>query len=164
MTKVKQIQRNFFFFKYTLFSATEVYNLKLHQEIQRLLKENEDVILKTKNEANETISKLNQQIVLDRAKIITEQQEIARNFEEEFRKKEESLKESFEEIKGREQAWQDERADVLKEVQRLKAEATRMVKILAMEYEEDNLSEDKKISLSQEVYSLQLVVEMRTGK
>ena len=64
----------------------------------------------------------------------------------------------------REKAWQDEKADILKEVQRLKAEATRMVKILAMEYEEENLSEDKKRSLSQEVYSLQLVVEMRTGE
>ena len=39
-----------------------------------------------------------------------------------------------------------------------------MAKILAMEYEEDNMSEDKKRSLSQEVYSLQLVVEMRTGE
>merc|ERR1719481_2457849 len=33
-----------------------------------------------------------------------------------------------------------------------------------MEYEEENLSEDKKRSLTQEVYSLQLVVEMRTGE
>jgi len=39
------------------------------------------------------------------------------------------------------------------------------VKILALEYEEDdNISEEKKRSLSQEVYSLQLVVEMRTGE
>ena len=64
----------------------------------------------------------------------------------------------------REQAWQDEKADILEEVQRLKAEVTRMVRILAMEYELENLSEDKKRSLSQEVYSLQLVVEMRTGE
>ena len=32
-----------------------------------------------------------------------------------------------------------------------------------MECEKENFNEDKKISLSQEVYSLQLVVEMRTG-
>ena len=39
-----------------------------------------------------------------------------------------------------------------------------MVKILASEHDEEDLSEDKKKSLSQEIYSLQLVVEMRTGE
>merc|ERR1719483_2061183 len=67
-------------------------------------------------------------------------------------------------LNKREEPWQDEKADAIKEVQRLKAEAIRMVKILAMEYEEDDLSEEKKRSLSQGVYSLQLVVEMRTGE
>merc|ERR1712198_155542 len=54
--------------------------------------------------------------------------------------------------------------DILEEVQRLKAEASKMIQILAEEYEEENLSEEKKRSLSAEVYSLQLVVEMRTGE
>ena len=138
--------------------------MKLNHEILKHKKENEEAILKAKKEANDAITKLNQQIVLERGKMITEQQENARNLQEEFKMKEGRLSESFKQIEERDQAWQDERADVLKEVQRLKAEATRMVKILAMEYEEDNLSEDKKISLSQEVYSLQLVVEMRTGE
>merc|ERR1712106_399095 len=48
--------------------------------------------------------------------------------------------------------------------QRLKAEATQMASVLAMKYDEDTMSDDKKMSLSQEVYSLQLVVEMRTGE
>ena len=39
-----------------------------------------------------------------------------------------------------------------------------MVSLLALEYEEENLSEEKKRSLSAEVYSLQLVVDMRTGE
>lgn len=39
-----------------------------------------------------------------------------------------------------------------------------MVNLLALEYEEENLSEEKKRSLSAEVYSLQLVVDMRTGE
>ena len=39
-----------------------------------------------------------------------------------------------------------------------------MVQVLALEYEEENMSEEKKRSLSAEVYSLQLVVEMRTGE
>jgi hypothetical protein len=107
---------------------------------------------------------LNQQIILERGKVFAEQEENSKHLEEEFKMKNDHLSQSLKQIEVREQAWQDERADVLQEVQRLKAEATQMVKILAMECEEDNLSEDKKRSLSQEVYSLQLVVEMRTGE
>ena len=36
------------------------------------------------------------------------------------------------------------------------------MKILALEYENDNLSEEKGTNLSKEVFSLQLVVEMRS--
>ena len=122
-----------------------------------------------KNAANETISQLNKQIVLERAKMFAEQQENNKRMEEEFRMKEDRLNQSLNLlnqslnlIEEREQAWQDERSDILKEVQSLKAEASKMIKIMAMDYEEDNLNEDKKKSLSQEVYSLQLVVEMRS--
>jgi len=142
------------------------FELELQASLQALKEDNDKLMTKAKNEANDKITRLNQQIVLERAKMISEQQEISRNLEAEFRIKEEDLNDSIQEIENREKAWQDERADILKEVQRLKAEATRMVKILALEYEEedDNISEDKKRSLSQEVYSLQLVVEMRTGE
>ena len=133
-------------------------------EISQYIKDNEGLILVTKSAANETITKLNQQILLERANMIAEQQENFKNLEVEYKMKEDRLYETMHQIQERDQAWQEEKADVLKEVQRLKAEATRMVKILAMEYEEENLSEDKKISLSQEVYSLQLVVEMRSGE
>merc|ERR1712098_362879 len=67
-------------------------------------------------------------------------------------------------IEKRELSWQEEKQEVLNEVQRLKADATRMAKLLAMEYEDETSHENKKRSLSQEVYSLQLVVEMRTGE
>ena len=103
--------------------------------------------------------------------MFAEQQENSKHLEDDYRMKEDRLNQSlalFEEslklLEEREQAWEDERSEVLTEVQRLKAEATKMVKILAMEYEEDNVSEDKKRSLSQEVYSLQLVIDMRTGE
>jgi len=68
------------------------------------------------------------------------------------------------EVNERERSWQEERTSVLAEVQRLKAEAGRMVAILAREAEQENYSQEKKLSLGQEVYSLQLVVEMRTGE
>ena len=116
------------------------------------------------NEANETISQLNKQIIQERGKTFTEQQEKSKTLEEGLGMKNEQLNTSLKEIEQREIAWQKERADVLNEVQRLKAEAIRMVKILAMDYEREPCGEDKRRGLSQEVYSLQLVVEMRTGE
>ena len=143
-------------------SVTESYNLKMQEERLNAEKENEAAMKKAKSETEDTIRKLNHQIILERGKLLAEQQQNAKNLEEEFKMKEERLNESLEQIKERDEAWQDERADVLEEVQRLKAEATKMIKILAMEYEEDNLSEERRGILSQEAYSLQLVVEMRT--
>jgi len=140
----------------------ESFNQKFQEAKNIAEKENHEAIQKARTETDETIRKLNQQIASEKQKLFVEQQENAKNLEEEFKMKEERLNESLKQIQERDQAWQDERADILEEVQRLKAEATKMVKILAMEYEEDNLSEERKDILSQEVYSLQMVVEMRT--
>jgi len=140
----------------------ESFNQKFQEAKNIAEKENQEAIQKARIETDETIRKLNQQITSEKQKLFVEQQENAKNLEEEFKMKEERLNESLKQIQERDQAWQDERADILEEVQRLKAEATKMVKILAMEYEEDNLSEERKDILSQEVYSLQMVVEMRT--
>ena len=124
-----------------------------------------------KNSANQTISELNKQIVTERAKMFAEQQQVKNRLEEEFNMKESRLQQSVSTlqdslaiIEKREQEWLDEKAEVVLEVQRLKAEASKMVNLLALEYEEENLSEEKKRSLSAEVYSLQLVVDMRTGE
>ena len=73
--------------------------------------------------------------------MFSEQQNNSRHLEEEFKMKEDRFDKSMKEIEEREQTWQDERSEVVKEVQLLKAEATKMVKILAMEYEEEDLSE-----------------------
>jgi len=148
----------------SLLKANESYNSELQTGKLRQRNEHEDAISRTTSKANESIIKINQQIVLERAKLIAEQQEKGNQLEEQYKQKELKLNESVNQIEERNQTWQDEKTDILKEVQRLKAEATKMVKILAMEYEEDNLSEEKKRSLSQDVYSLQLVVEMRTGE
>ena len=131
----------------------------------------EELKISCKNSANETISQLNKQIVTERAKMFMEQQESKKRLEEEFKMKESRLhqslsclEESLTMVEKREQVWQEEKAEILSEVQRLKAEASKMVQVLALEYEEENMSEEKKRSLSAEVYSLQLVVEMRTGE
>ena len=107
---------------------------------------------------------MNKQIIKERGKTFAEQQDNSKLLEEEFGIKNGEFNKSLKEIEQRETAWQEERADVLNEVQRLKAETTRMVKILAMEYSGEPCGEDKKRSLGQEVYSLQLVVDMRTGE
>merc|ERR1719403_577033 len=124
----------------------------------------ETAMMEAKNEANRTISELNKEVVAERGKLVADQQALSSKLEEEWIMKEEKLQKSLCEVEGRERQWQEERAEVLAEVQRLKAEASRMVAILAMEAEEENLSEEKKLSLGQEVYSLQLVVDMRTGE
>ena len=127
--------------------------------------------ISSKNSANQTISELNKQIVTERAKMFAEQQEVKKRLEEEFNMKETRLQQSLSALQDslailekREEAWEQEKAEVVLEVGRLKAEASKMVSLLALEYEEENLSEEKKRSLSAEVYSLQLVVDMRTGE
>jgi len=140
------------------------YDAKLNEMKAEMMKNLEIANTEAKNLANETISKLNKQVIQERGKILAEQQESSKQLQEEFRLKNEQLNQSLKEIEERETSWQEERQDVLNEVQRLKADATRMAKLLAMEYEDDNCLGNKKRSLSQEVYSLQLVVEMKTGE
>merc|ERR1712013_248075 len=140
------------------------YDAKLNEMKAELMKNLEEANIEARNMANETISKLNKQVIQERGKILAEQQENSKQLQEEFRLKNEQLNQSLRDIEERELSWQEERQDVLNEVQRLKADATRMAKLLAMEYEDDNCLGNKRRSLSQEVYSLQLVVEMRTGE
>ena len=147
------------------------YHLKLLEDKEKHRKEIEHAKIIAKNNANEAISQLNKQIVAERAKMFTEQQETKKRMEEDFKMKEDRLQQSLtcleqslSMVEQRELEWQHEKEDIIKEVQRLKAEASKMIKILAEEYDDENLSEEKKRSLSAEVYSLQLVVEMRSGE
>ena len=128
------------------------------------MKNVEKANIDAKNEANETIAQLNKQIIQERGKPFAKQQQNSKHLEEEFGMKNEQLNQSLKQIEHREMSWQRERADVLNEVQGLKAEANRMVKILAMDYEGEPCGEYKRRSLSQEVHTLQLVVEMRSGE
>ena len=136
----------------------------MNQELVKQKKESEEIVLRVNNNANETITKLNLEIAAEKSKLADEHQAVVVRLTNDLQEKEEKVKEAFSEIEEREHAWQEEKDDILREIQRLKAEASKMVAILAEEYEEENLSEEKKRSLSAEVYSLQLVVEMRTGE
>jgi len=142
--------------------AHRTFRVKMMEEGERYKKMMENAVMNAKNDANAKISQLNRQIVIERAKLVAEQQQNSQNLAEEFRLKEERLYTSITQIEEREKEWQQEKADVLQEVQRLKAEASKMVSILAMEVEEEQLSEERKRCLTAEVYSLQLVVEMRS--
>ena len=155
-----------------IFSFTErkSFEQTLHEKKENHIKDLEKANRKARNEANETISKLNKQIVHERAKMFAEHQENNKNLEEEFKMKEERLNNSFNLLnqsltllEEREQAWQTEKSEVLREVKRLREEATKMAKIVPMEFEaEDKLNETQKKGLTQEVFSLQLIVEMKT--
>jgi len=142
------------------------FERELLEKVQQVREENEKTLAKCKNEANDTITALTEQVTKEKKNALEEFERKEKELEEQFKTKSCRLNEALKHVKEREQAWQDEKGDILDEVQRLKAEATKMVKILAMEYEEgeEDLNEDKKRSLSQEVYSLQLVVEMKTGE
>ena len=136
----------------------------MRDELNKHKKDVQEAVLNANNRANETITNLNKEIALERGKQKEEHEEVVRKLSVELKDKERKIQEAFVEIEQREQSWQDDKEDVLREIQRLKAEASKMVSILAAEYEEENLSEEKKRSLSAEVYSLQLVVEMRTAE
>ena len=138
--------------------------MKLDEELMRLRKDNENAIAKAQIESTNVISRLAAQNREQKEKMIIEKEENLKNLEVEFREKEKSLTESFKHLEERDRGWKVEREEVLQEVQRLKEEARKMVNLLAMECEKDSISEKKKRSLTQEVYSLQLVVEMRTGE
>ena len=142
----------------------EFYIGKLERDLAAASRETEEAVLKVTNEANESITRLNAQLESEKTKILQDHEDKLEAVKCQVKERDERLSEAFREISQREQVWQDEKADVLREVQRLKAEASKMVSILALEYEEENMSEEKKRSLSAEVYSLQLVVEMRTGE
>ena len=120
--------------------------------------------MKVTNDANESITRLTAQLEREKSRIVAEHEKSIEEVRSQLKERDEKLSEAFREISEREENWQEEKADVLREVQRLKAEASKMVQVLALEYEEENMSEEKKRSLSAEVYSLQLVVEMRTGE
>ena len=145
-------------------SAQQFYTEKLEQELAASRAETQQTVMKITNEANESISRLTGQLEAEKTKILQEQQRTVEGLRRDLSEREEKLSEAFQGISEREEAWREEKAEVVLEVGRLKAEASKMVSLLALEYEEENLTEEKKRSLSAEVYSLQLVVEMRTGE
>ena len=108
-----------------MFSEKNGYHLQILEEKEKHRKEVENAKIIAKNSANETISQLNKQIVSERAKMFSEQQEMKKRMEEEFRMKENRLQQSLaclEEsltlVEVRERGWQQEREEILQEVQR----------------------------------------------
>lgn len=81
---------------------------------------------------------------------------------------EEKHQEIIAQYEARDEAWQAEKEDVLNEITRLKEEANRFISILSQEDDPEKtdelLSPGKRQSLTREVESLQLVVEMRTAE
>ena len=145
-------------------SERNLMNMKLECELIRLKKDTENAITKAQLESTNVISRLAEKNRQQKEKLIIEKEENMKNLEMDFREKERSLTESLQHLEERNRECKIEREEVLQEVQRLKEEARKMVNLLAMEYDKDPIRQKKKRRLTQEVYSLQLVVEMRTGE
>merc|ERR1719233_2732331 len=81
---------------------------KLNEMKAEMMKNLEIANIEAKNVANETISKLNKQVIQERGKILAEQQENSKQLQEEFRLKNEQLNQSLRDIEERETSWQEE--------------------------------------------------------
>ena len=79
------------------------------------MKNVEKANIDTKNEANEIIVQLNKKIIKERGKTFAKHQDNSKHLEEEFGMKIKQLSQSLKEVEQREIAWQEERADVLKD-------------------------------------------------
>jgi len=144
--------------------AIEFYKQKLEDLKESQQKSLEQAVNEAKKKANETICHMNQKFLQEKDGINFMLQQEKENFEILMARKNAEIEMSFHEIEERNKVWQEEKEEIIKEVQTLKLEAAQMVSLLASEYQEENDNEERKISLGQEVYSLQLVVEMRNSE
>jgi hypothetical protein len=84
--------------------------------------------------------------------------------DQKFKLQETQLNESIKSVQEREDIWEKEKTEVLEEVQNLKVGALQLVTKLALEYEQEGSDTDKRRSLSQEVFCLQIIVGMKTDE
>ena len=145
-------------------SEKEMHNLQLLKEMEFYRKELDINVVNVQNNANEMILQLNKQELLERNDMAKIHSENITLMEEKFKINEKKLNESLKTVKEREDLWEKEKTEVLEEVQNLKAEALQMVTKLALEYEEETTGTEKRRSLSQEVFCLQIIVEMKTDE
>ena len=87
-----------------------------------------------------------------------------RAMDEKYKIQENKLNESVKNVKEREEIWEKERSEILGEVQNLKADALEMVTKMALEYEDEVAGAEKRRSLSQEAFCLQIIVSMKTDE
>ncbi|XP_059081967.1 probable WRKY transcription factor protein 1 isoform X2 [Tigriopus californicus] len=92
-----------------------------------------------------------------------EMDDAKKKFDQSLNQEKEELKRLAAEYNAKDEAWKKEKMEVFGEIQRLKDEANRFIAILSAEDESDeHLSPERRQTLTREVESLQLVVEMRT--
>lgn len=98
----------------------------------------------------------------------TEMQKMEKMYTAKLRESEEEHQQVIAQYQARDESWQAEKERVLAEIQMLKDEANRFISILSSEDDPEKanemLSPSKRQSLTREVESLQLVVEMRTAE
>ena len=147
-----------------MFIAKQLQKMHLINQIKMYRTELEMNILNIQNNANEIIKQLKSELLLERNK----QEELRlQNFkamDEKYKLQENKFNESVRNVKEREEIWEKERSEILGEVQNLKADALEMVTKMALEYEDEVAGAEKRRSLSQEAFCLQIIVSMKTDE
>lgn len=118
---------------------------------------------KNESELKWKITKYEQELENCRKSHQIEMDNAKKKFDQSLNQEKEELKRLAMEYNAKDEAWKKEKMEVFGEIQRLKDEANRFIAILSAEDESDeHLSPERKQTLTREVESLQLVVEMRT--
>jgi len=142
----------------------KLHNFQLLQEMKMYRNELEMNVLNIQNDANEMILQLNNEMSVERNKLKNIHLDKTKILEDKYKLNENKLNDSLQSVKEREDIWEKEKTEILEEVQNLKSEALQMVTQLALEYEEESTGPEKRRSLSQEVFCLQIIVEMKTDE
>ena len=121
-------------------------------------------ILNIQNNANEIITQLKRELSYERNKQEEIRLQNRQAMEQKYKLHENKLTELLKNVKEREEIWEKERSDILEEVRTLKADALEMVTKMALEYEDEVGRPEKRRSLSQETFCLQIIVGMKTDE
>merc|ERR1711915_637141 len=84
------------------------FEQELLEKVQQVREENEKTLAKCKNEANDTITALTEQVTKEKKNALEEFERKEKELEEQFKTKCWRLTEALKHVEEREQAWQDE--------------------------------------------------------
>jgi len=139
-----------------------LHKVQLMQEKEKHAKELQCKIWKIQEDANHLEENIRKEHDKEKKRMIESHQDLITHLERNYKNKELNLQIATKNVKEREELWEGEKEDVLEEIQNLKIEAAQRTANLVEDF--DVHGKDKRRSLSQEVFVLQIIVEMKTGE